>query len=373
MYNEHLVGVYLYTERIEKMSLITVVMPVYNTRNYLDKAIESVVSQTLSDFEFYIIDNGCTDGSSDVIRKWKSKDTRISVIKNEKNMLISDARNSAIQKANSKYLCFIDSDDWIESTMLEDMVNTAERDHADLVITGFLMEYYQQGKLSSYPVIVEERRYSKQQFMKDAYIFFNKTLLAVPWNKLYKLEHIKKFNIRFMNTKWEDHHFNMDYLMDCDNVSVLGKAYYHYYRSRPGSDSEVVYDKELYKKRKEHFAHTMRLYKNWQYWDAKTELEMANYYSGRMLQCIQEASCFQGLCKQEKIVKIKEILSDEMTRKQLKKSHPESLAMRLCLLPMKWNSVVLCYAEGTFISAVKKNFSNAFYRIRAKEAQGVGK
>ena len=195
-------------------ALVTVIMPVYNTEKYLEKAVCSILSQTFSDFEFIIINNGSTDGAGKIINRLAKKDNRIKVITNAKNKLISDARNSAIELAQGKYICFVDSDDWIEDSMLEDMVCTAEKFSADLVISGFYMEYFQQGKYSCFPVIAEEKTYSKESFKKDAYILLNKTLLAVPWNKLYKLEHITKNNIKFRNTKWEDHHFNMDYLIN---------------------------------------------------------------------------------------------------------------------------------------------------------------
>lgn len=350
---------------------VTIIMPVYNTEKYLSKAIESVANQTFTDFEFLIINNGCTDESGKIIENWASKDSRIHIIKNEQNQLISDARNSAMNMADSEYLYFVDSDDWIESTMLEDMVAAAKKNDADLVITGFYMEYFQQGKYSCYPVIADSADYTKDEFKKIAYTLLNKTLLAVPWNKLFRLDCIRKYNIKYRNTKWEDHHFNMDYLMDCGNISVLGKAYYHYYRSRPGSDSEAVYDKQLYKKRKEHFTHTMDVYKHWGYWDSDTEVSLANYYSGRMLQCVQEASAFKGMDRAEKILKIKEILADPLTKQQLKLTRPNSLIMKICLSPLKWNNVFLCYVEGNAISLVKKRFSNLFYRIRAKEAQGA--
>lgn len=350
---------------------ITMIMPVYNTEKYLNKAIESVINQTFKDFDFYIINNGCTDNSGQIIENWAAKDERIHVIKNEHNMLISDARNAAIDQAESEFICFADSDDWIEQTMLEDMVTAARRNNADLVVTGFYMEYFQQGKHSCYKVIADSADYSKEEFEKKAHVFFNKTLLAVPWNKLYRLEHIRKNNIRYRNTKWEDHHFNMDYLMDCGNISIIGKAYYHYYRSRPGSDSEVVYDKQLYQKRKEHFTHTMQVYNHWGFWDKETEVSMANYYSGRMLQCIQEASSFRDMKEKQKKAIIKDILNDPLTKQQLKLAKPDSLAMRTCLMPMRCGNATLCYVEGNVISFVKKRFSNTFYRIRAKEAQGA--
>ena len=95
------------------MPAISVIMPVFNTRKYVGKAIQSILSQTFSDFEFFIVDNGSTDGSGAVIDAFADKDERISVIRFGKNKLISEARNAALEKVSGEYLCLIDSDDWV--------------------------------------------------------------------------------------------------------------------------------------------------------------------------------------------------------------------------------------------------------------------
>ena len=77
------------------MPAISVVMPVYNTKDYVAKAIQSILDQTFSDFEFLIIDNGSTDGSGTIINQFAQKDARIRVIRNEKNVFIAEARNRA--------------------------------------------------------------------------------------------------------------------------------------------------------------------------------------------------------------------------------------------------------------------------------------
>ena len=81
------------------MPAISVVMPVYNTKDYVAKAIQSILDQTFSDFEFLIIDNGSTDGSGTIIDQFAQKDARIRVIRNEKNVFIAEARNRALAQA----------------------------------------------------------------------------------------------------------------------------------------------------------------------------------------------------------------------------------------------------------------------------------
>ena len=103
------------------MPAISIVMPVYNTEKYVDKAIESILNQSFTDYEFIIIDNGSQDSSGEIINKYARRDNRIRVIHNEKNVYISEARNAAISEAVGEYLYLIDSDDTAELDMLEKM------------------------------------------------------------------------------------------------------------------------------------------------------------------------------------------------------------------------------------------------------------
>jgi glycosyltransferase involved in cell wall biosynthesis len=93
------------------MPKISVIMPVYNTAPYLPAAIESILSQSFTDFEFLIIDDGSTDGSYEVCEKYAEQDERIKLSRNDKNMGISYTRNKLIELANSEYIAPQDSDD----------------------------------------------------------------------------------------------------------------------------------------------------------------------------------------------------------------------------------------------------------------------
>ena len=108
------------------MPAISIIMPVYNTKEYVGKAIQSVLDQTFDNFEFLIIDNGSTDGSAAVIDDFARKDHRIRVIRNKENVFIAEARNRALEQAIGEYLYLIDSDDWVLPNMLETMYARAK-------------------------------------------------------------------------------------------------------------------------------------------------------------------------------------------------------------------------------------------------------
>lgn len=351
------------------MAAISVVMPVYNTEKYVGKAIESVLNQTMTDFEFIIIDNGSQDNSGNIIDTYANKDPRIHVIRNQENVYIAEARNAAIATATGEYLCLIDSDDWVESDMLEIMYAKARKTDAQYIVAGYYMEYYQQGKKRSYEVCPDDRFFTQLEFRQNAINYLTRSLLTVPWNKLYSLKYIRDHHICFRNTKLEDHHFNMDMIMDIERVYMVGKSFYHYNRSRPGTDSQVVYNKFLTQKKRDHFEHTLQVYKHWGINDSYTMNELYVYHASRMIECVSEAVCNVNNDKMARNLELKRILNDQYTVLAVNNAKMPSLKLKLCVLPIKWKSELLCAMMGKTIGFVKKNFSDLFYRMRSHIAQ----
>ena len=105
---------------------VSIIMPVYKVEEYVGKAIESIQAQTLTEWEFIIVDDGTPDKSGEICDAYAEKDNRIKVIHKE-NGGAPSARNVAIDIAKGEYMYFLDSDDWAEPTMLEDMYNLAKR------------------------------------------------------------------------------------------------------------------------------------------------------------------------------------------------------------------------------------------------------
>lgn len=353
------------------MPAISIVMPVYNTKEFVGKAIESILNQTFTDYEFLIIDNGSTDGSSNIIDKYAKLDKRIRVIRNEKNVFIAEARNSALQQVTGKYLYLIDSDDWVLPDMLDTMYERAKRHNAQYVVTGYFMDYYVHGKNVSYVVSPDDVDYRQDEFRRHAIDYLTRTILTVPWNKLYSIEYLREHNIQFRNTKLEDHHFNMDIIMDVDRVSMISTPFYHYYRSRKGTDSELVYNKYLNQKKLDHIAHTLAVYNHWGIDDKETMGKLADYHIGRLVQCITQTVSNKQLNRKEKREEIQLILDDEYTAFAIKNSLYRSRKIALLSIPIRIKNVSLCYYMGWIIGLIKNNMTGLYYRLRANIAQGA--
>lgn len=130
----------------------SIIMPLYNKAPYVRKAVESVVGQTYAEWELWVVDDGSTDGSGDIVKAFT--DNRIHLLRQE-NAGVSVARNNGVAASHGEYLCFLDADDWWEPTFLEEMAGLIER-HPDAGIYGSGYYIVKNGKKRIAPIGVDE-------------------------------------------------------------------------------------------------------------------------------------------------------------------------------------------------------------------------
>lgn len=344
------------------MPKISVITPVYNVENYLRKCVDSILAQTFTDFELFIVDDGSSDECGKIADEYEKKDFRIYVIHKE-NGGAPSARNAGIEKATGEYYYFPDPDDWIEPTYLQALYDKAVNTGAELVISGFVMEYFENNKNQSYSVSMPETNYKNQQLIRtNLHKYFNNMMIAVPWNKLYRASYIEKNNLRFPNLKWDDLHFNMDVIMNIEKVAISSSTGYHFFRSRSDSETTKVFDRMLYKKRKEQFEHILLVYKYWEITDKNIMSTIYGYYAARLVQCIQEIAISNIKNKNEII---DEILSDKLTEMAISKGVIDSKLLTIAARPMKHKNVVGCIFMGKIIGFFKNNMSAVFYKTKS--------
>lgn len=119
---------------------LDIIMPVYNTADYLDQCLQSIADQTLTDWRLIIVDDGSTDGSPQICDRWAEKDSRITVVHKD-NTGQADSRNIALDMCRAPYVGFADSDDWLEPDMFEFLVGNIEKYDADIAVCGHYLEY----------------------------------------------------------------------------------------------------------------------------------------------------------------------------------------------------------------------------------------
>ncbi len=227
----------------EQEDIISVIIPVYNVEQYLERCIDSVLNQTYTNIEIILVDDGSTDNSGSICDKYKTIDDRISVVHKE-NGGLSSARNIAIPLIKGRYAMFVDSDDWIDSDMLTDMVQIIKKYNADIVAS----EVIRATDIDNYN---EKKKYDKliTEYTRDEYleIYFkikgNKTIYYAP-SKLYKREVLEE-NLYPIGLTSEDVVGTLKTILNSHNIVNINYPYYNYYindNSITGSFSKKDFD-----------------------------------------------------------------------------------------------------------------------------------
>jgi glycosyltransferase involved in cell wall biosynthesis len=208
---------------------VSIIIPIYNVEDYLEKCLESVIGQTFTDIEILCVLDGPTDRSRMITKKYAEKDSRIRVIE-QPNSGVSVARNVALSKATGEYISFVDSDDWVSPKFIETLYNSAIATDAEIVISGF--------RTIKMNKVVRNRSYPSGIF--DSYDIC-RNLIGYkidnyPWNKLFRKEIFTTNDIAFP----EDVKFAEDFAIMCQLAYYSKKVmivdnYLYFYRIRDNS------------------------------------------------------------------------------------------------------------------------------------------
>jgi len=212
---------------------VSVIVPVYNVEKYLDKCLNSLVNQTLKDIEIIVVNDGSTDNSEKIIKKYLKKNKNIKYIK-KNNSGVSEARNIGLEQATGEYIGFLDSDDWLETNAYEKMYNKAKTEDFDIVVCDTQAIF--PTKNSYISSNIKNDYIKNKELMIDAY--------AVIWNKIYKKETIKDIEFKKNMNFCEDVEFLYMVYSKIKKVGVIHEPL-HNYLQREGSLT-YVYDKKLY-------------------------------------------------------------------------------------------------------------------------------
>lgn len=232
------------------MPLVSVIVPVYKVEKVLHYCIDSILSQTFQDFELLFVDDGSPDDSGKICDKYADKDKRIRVI-HKKNEGVSMARNTGIEAATGKYICFIDSDDFIKENYLETLLHY-KNEYSEY---ENIWCYFKTSNGYDFVNANDSMNLSKIEFysVRDIMTLHEKWLDSGPVCKLYSREIICKNNLKFDKSLslGEDLTFNFDYL-DCTNgkILVINEFLYTYVQLSDKSLSRKYYPDmfNIYKK-----------------------------------------------------------------------------------------------------------------------------
>lgn len=211
--------------------LISIIIPIFNSQYTLERCISSVINQTYTNWELFLIDDGSKDGSWGICKTYADLDSRIHAFTKE-NGGVSSARNVGLKKVRGEYLTFIDSDDYVKERFLDDMIDCFNDNRIDLV--------------SSYADIITDSTSKPERYaavcisddnFEDMFIYNDMHWHTSPWGKLYKTDIIKKNDLRFCEGMHigEDALFLFSYMLLCDKIFITNTTEYCYFAYNTGS------------------------------------------------------------------------------------------------------------------------------------------
>ena len=212
------------------MEKISIIVPIYNVEKYLEKCIKSILSQTYKNLEIILVDDGSPDKCGMICDKYKEIDDRIIVIHQE-NKGLSGARNTGLKNANGKYVCFIDSDDYINEHMIETLYENLIKTGSDISICDFF-QVKENENIKIKKIENAVKIMNKQECLKKL-LYHKYKLDIVTWNKLYKQELFN--NIEFPEGKIYEDFATIPFLIDNSNKICCTKQKLYFYVQRNGS------------------------------------------------------------------------------------------------------------------------------------------
>lgn len=209
--------------------MISVIIPIFKVEQYLDECVTSVINQTYKDLEIILVDDGSPDMCPQKCDEWAKKDSRIKVV-HKKNGGLSSARNAGLKVAKGEYIGFVDSDDYVDETMYEDLMRVMNQNEKTIVVSSPIIRNTD-SVFTPYKVGTFEYRDGETMSFADYMkLFLGMNMDATVWNKLYKREFIHTFFCEGRNN--EDYlfmYYNSKKLYDTGSViAVSDKAHYYY-------------------------------------------------------------------------------------------------------------------------------------------------
>lgn len=329
------------------MPTVSVILPAYNVEKYIAKSISSVLSQTFTDFELLVIIDGSPDNSKTVAESFSDK--RISIFEKE-NGGLSDARNYGLERATGEYVYFMDSDDWIESDLLEKTVVVLENEHRNFVIFGYIQD---DEDINDIVISQVERLPNTELLVKGKDLTLSSDLLGIfgyAWNKVYRRQFLIENNFRFEKgiSLVEDILFNSLIYCQSNEIRMINSSFYHYI-NRQVPTLIKKFHKNSFELNLWKFKRLSDFFENWDFKNKKSLLATVLVQSIRY--CVHNLFSFQnGLSFFEKRNYVRLMLENPITKSYIKFYDASSATSQVYKFLIKYRNYNLI---SIFASAIK--------------------
>lgn len=341
-----------------KKGLVSIIVPIYNVQNYLEHCINSIVNQTYTNLEIILVDDGSTDSCSDICDNWSIKDDRIKVI-HKMNEGLGMARNTGIENATGEYLIFVDSDDYIDELLVEEVYKLQENSNTDIVCYGFY-SVNKNNKVISQIVPNPEKLVYEGGDVSE--IFLPNLVCAdlgkgINWNlnmsacmAMFRHELICEMGWRFVSEREiisEDMYSLLSLYKNVFRVAVIPKAFY-YYRETDSSLTRT-YRKDRFEKIKKCYVKSVNLCEQLGY-NICTKSRLACLFVSNVIVVLKHITTSEESFE-IKLKEIKKVLSDSVLQDVLKNkvNRKETISRKILFKCMqyKWTCAIyiMCFLK----------------------------
>ena len=324
---------------VENEIKVSIIVPVYNVENYLNRCIDSIINQTYKNLEIILVDDGSTDNSGKICDEYKKIDSRIKVI-HKTNGGLADARNAGLKIYTGDYVCFVDSDDYVVSNAIEEYTKKAVYNNSDVVVCGMeriSIRYGVENKeifIPQYGDCIIDESNIKEELWKPLYYGDEKKLTCMisACTKFIKAEFLNSHNLLFNpeRKRSEDWEFSLELYARKPKIVFINLPLYVYFRDFSRKTLSFSIDRNAFKFLQKSDA----FYKKYFDFVDFSSKQYSKMFCDSCFSFQLQASC-SDMTKKEKQSFICEIRENECYRKHLKRLNSSLFAVKVKLFFFK--------------------------------------
>lgn len=353
---------------MENQPFFSIVMPVYGVEEYLEKAVYSVLKQSFQDFEIILVDDKSPDNAGKICDELARKNDKIVVVHHDENRGLSAARNTGTKKASGKYIWFMDSDDYVESTLLKKVYDSLKENNAQVVVFGVVEEYFdEKGEKKKSKQVSLETKYlkSKEEVRESIIKLEESTLYGYAWNKIYDLTYLKQCDIKFEKiTLIEDIMFNVQYFENIERLNILSDALY-YYEKRMGNSLTAKYVNEYFELHRQRVGLVYEQQKRWNRDTKEVRSILGKIYCRYIYSAIQRNfDKRSGMNFKMRYQWLRKIYSDALFEELMPYAESSNIQQKVLAFFLKYKISIGCLIMGRIIDFVKNKMPMVFAKIK---------
>lgn len=312
--------------------MISVIVPVYNVELYLANCIDSLLNQSYQNLEIILVNDCSADGSLAICQEYAAKDQRIKIIDKKQNEGLGNARKSGVAVSTGQWICYVDSDDWIEPDVFQKVMRRLS-DDVDIAVMGTNICYEDAEKqvVRKDCVSLELKKADTKERMGEMLVYLD-THRSFPymWNKIYRADFVKNSGVEFNTIQsMEDFFYNIELFEKAKCVISVEEVFYNY--RRPVTETlATAYNKHFFDLCKKRYLAEVQFLKIMRADKEEHLQKLYQIYIKHVISClIRDCSDKAGFKYRDKINRAKVYLYDEATCDVLEKYHPDSLKWKV--------------------------------------------